>query len=370
MNILVVFTYNYSLLDWQKTGNLEKELSIYKKLHELHGVNFFFLTYGDQSDLKIKIDCEGIKIIPIFHFIKKFSSKKLNFLYSFLYPFMIKNQLPNVDLIKQNQLLGSWISIILKYLLKVKLFVRTGYDMYLFSREITSKYKSSLYYFLTSITVKFADLYSVTSKSDLKFFDEKFPNANVTYRPNWVLNEEYKDIKSRFNNRLLVVGRLEYQKNISFIISCLKNSHFILDVVGSGSEKDNLVLLAKENNVKVNFLGNLDNKELERIYKKYIFYLSSSLFEGNPKTVLEAMSNGCIVFLSDIKNHTELVKDGVNGFIFNFTMRDLTNKIDKILDNQPKLNKISIKAFETVKRNNSFSKLANMELQDYLLLKN
>lgn len=370
MNVLVVFTYNYSLLDWQKTGNLEKELSIYKKLHKLHGVNFFFLTYGDEDDLKIEIDCEGIKIIPIFHFIKKFSSKKINFLFSFLYPFMIKNQLPEVHLIKQNQLLGSWISIILKYLLKVKLFVRTGYDMYLFSREITSKYKSSLYYFLTSITVKFADLYSVTSKSDLKFFDDKFPNANVAYRPNWVLNEEYKDIKSRFNNRLLVVGRLEYQKNISFIISCLKNSPFILDVVGSGSEKDNLVLLAKEYNVKVNFLGNLDNKELERIYKKYIFYISSSLFEGNPKTVLEAMSNGCIVFLSDIKNHTELVEDSVNGFIFNFKMKDLTNELDKILDNQPKLNTISINAFETVKSNNSFSKLVNMEFEDYLLLEN
>ena len=36
--------------------------------------------------------------------------------------------------------------------------------------------------------------------------------------------------------------------------------------------------------------------------------ISSSLFEGNPKTILEAMSMGCIVIASDIKNHRELIE--------------------------------------------------------------
>ena len=43
--------------------------------------------------------------------------------------------LSEVNLIKQNQLLGSWVSLLLKKNIKKPLFLRTGYDMYKFSKE-------------------------------------------------------------------------------------------------------------------------------------------------------------------------------------------------------------------------------------------
>ena len=59
------------------------------------------------------------------------------------------------------------------------------------------------------------------------------------------------------------------------------------------------------------------NTELEFLYEQYSFFVSLSKFEGNPKSVLEAMSKGCVVFLSNIKNHVELVENEKNGFIVN-----------------------------------------------------
>ena len=35
MNVLVVFTYGYSLETWNESGTIFRELSIYKKLHDL-----------------------------------------------------------------------------------------------------------------------------------------------------------------------------------------------------------------------------------------------------------------------------------------------------------------------------------------------
>ncbi len=369
MNVLIVFTYNYSLKDWKNTGNLEKELSIYKKLHNDYKINFTFLTYGDEEDLKIKVDCPGIKVIPIYKYLKKYKNKKLNFLQSLIIPFKIKKHITNIDLIKQNQLLGSWVSIILKIIFKVKLFIRTGYDMYLFTKEENkSKLKSGLYYLLTFVTIKLSDLYSVTSKSDLEFFNTKFLNENIIYRPNWVLNDKYYNITNRSTNKILSVGRLEYQKNYDLLISLFKNTNFTIDIVGSGSEKQNLITLAKKNNVNINFLGNLENSELEKLYRQYTFYFSTSLFEGNPKTVLEAMSNGCIVFLSNIPNHSELVEDGLNGFLFDFEEKELIKKLGEVISSKSTLNKISYNAFNTVLEHNSFTSLVNKEHEDYLLL--
>lgn len=365
MNVLVIFTYNYSLLDWKNAGNLEKELSIYKKLHKDYNHTFYFLTYGDERDLKININCPGIKIIPIYMYIKKFKNKKINFLYSFVYPFKLKYLINNIDIIKQNQLLGSWVSIILKFILKIKLFVRTGYDMYTFSKHISPKLTTKMYFILTKLTTRFADLYSVTSNADFSFIKNNFPDTKVVLRPNWVINNIYTGIESRYKNRILTVGRLEHQKNLSFLINSLNNSNYILDIVGSGSEEEKLKILAKKNNVNANFLGTIENQELQEIYKKYKFYVSSSLFEGNPKSVLEAMSHGCVVFISNIENHSELIENGKNGFLFNFDSFELQKKLNELSDNDETINIISKNAFKNVDKNNNFQSLVFKEHNDY-----
>ena len=81
----------------------------------------------------------------------------------------------DINIVKQNQLLGSWISLIIKLLYKKPLYVRTGYDMYKFSLQENKKYLTrKLYQALTKYTLKFADLYTVTSNSDRKFLTDSF----------------------------------------------------------------------------------------------------------------------------------------------------------------------------------------------------
>ena len=80
-----------------------------------------------------------------------------------------------MKLIKHNQLLGVWVAIILKIILGVPLYVRTGYDMYTFSKLMeVGKIKVALYYFLTQFALVSCNLYSVSSKTDLEFLRKKY----------------------------------------------------------------------------------------------------------------------------------------------------------------------------------------------------
>ena len=69
MRVILFFTYGISLLEWKKSGLLDREIKLYKKLNEDYGLNFTFVTYGDKSDFAIlnelKIDPEkrAIKVI-------------------------------------------------------------------------------------------------------------------------------------------------------------------------------------------------------------------------------------------------------------------------------------------------------------------
>ena len=42
MNIILFFTYDISLKDWEKSGLLDREIEFYKKLHEKYNIYFTF----------------------------------------------------------------------------------------------------------------------------------------------------------------------------------------------------------------------------------------------------------------------------------------------------------------------------------------
>jgi len=366
MNINLIFTYGVSLNDWKKSGILDRELEIYRRMIANNGSVINLITFGDDDDEHILLDEENFNIFPVYKFISKRKSSFLNFFFSFLIPFKLKEKLKDADLIKTNQLNGSWIGIILKFLIKKPLIVRTGYNAYEFSiKDRKSKVKQFFYFFLTKFSIKFSDKYFVSSKSDLNFLREYFKNVNnVIVFPNWVDSLRYQDFKNRYSNKVLSVGRLEEQKNYQFLIKKLANSDIELDIIGEGNKKEELEKLAKKNNVKINFLGRLDYSALQEIYKNYRIFIMPSLFEGNPKALLEALASGCLVVALNNKNISEIIVHKKNGILI-YPETDLEAELKKYLSSESDFNKITIAGYDYIKKNNLIDYLFNKEIEIY-----
>ena len=126
MKILLLFTYRISLEQWKKLGILERELLLYKKL-SLMGVNYKFLTYGNHKDLAFKPLIKKICIIPVKSVIESINPL-LMLIKSLFLPLKLKAKFKDVDIIKSNQILGSWVGVIAKILYRKKLIVRSGYE--------------------------------------------------------------------------------------------------------------------------------------------------------------------------------------------------------------------------------------------------
>ena len=75
-------------------------------------------------------------------------------------------------MIKTNQLMGSWIAIMLKLIFAKPLIVRTGYDLFRLIYEKKSLIKKIFYYILTQFSILFSDLYLVTSRTDKDFLKD------------------------------------------------------------------------------------------------------------------------------------------------------------------------------------------------------
>jgi glycosyltransferase involved in cell wall biosynthesis len=368
MNVIVFFTYDISLRDWKDSGLLEREFLYYERLSK-KGIQFTFLTFGDETDLGL-IDNDNIEILPIYTLIKKSENKFIRYFKSFLIPFHIRKHVRRANILKTNQLMGSWVAIITKIFFRKKLIIRTGYDLLTFNiKEKKSLFIIIFTYLLTNFSIIFSNFYFVTSYSDKKFLNKitlNFFKNKIFLIRNWV---EYQT-KVEFENRkdsVLTVGRIEQQKNIKLLIDASKKFNFKLDIIGDGSLKHSLVEYAKKND-NVNFLGVFNNKELIEKYKHYKIYATTSLFEGNPKSLLEAMSSGCVVVAPNNSNISEIIEHDWNGVLHNYNEREIGNAIENILDNYSDFSDIIGNSRETIKRDFSISKIVEKEFDIYCKL--
>ena len=371
MKVIILFTYGVSLSDWAKSGLLDREVKFYNFLNDNYDINFTFVTFGDQNDLKYQEKIPNINIVPIYKFINKSKFKYVELFRSLFFGVKLKKEIPiRNSIIKTNQQWGSWVGFLLKILTNNKLFVRTGYDLLTFKKsEGKSKIKVLFFKLFTRISLKFSDLYSVTSIADLNFLKSTFPKYEnkIILLPNWV-EVTKKDLSEHRENRLISVGRLEHQKNYNYLIRSFGNTNFELNIVGEGSLKETLEKEARNYNSKVNFLGSINNEKLIEILNKYEYFISSTLYEGNPKAILEGLSAGCVVIAPNVEGINEIIKDGHNGFLYDFEDTNLNELIIKLVSIDK--SKIKKNAENYVIKHHELSKIANKEILSYKKLLN
>jgi glycosyltransferase involved in cell wall biosynthesis len=253
------------------------------------------------------------------------------------------------------------------------LLVRTGYDMHYFSIKDNKNLPVKTFYkLLTYISLKFSDIYTVTSKEDLKRLIKHYKKIIkiIQIRPNWVKKVDQEVVEDRSKTNILSVGRLEYQKNYKQLLKEFENTKdkYKITIIGEGRQKDYLLNLAKIMNVDLDILQNMGNENLVQMYKNYKYYISFSLFEGNPKTVLEAMAAGCIPICSNIASHSEIVKNNFNGVLFDLNSPYILKKLDYLNSDEVSTNNLKINAIKKVEEDNSIELLSDNMYSDYKLI--
>ena len=366
MNIILFFSYDVSIDDWKISGLFDREVKIYNSLAENKNIEFTFVTYGDERDLKYQTEIPNITIIPIYKYFKKFKNKYLQFIYSLIIGFRLKKLVPSKDLIiKTNQLWGVWVAIIFKLSTKSKLIVRTGYDLISFKKkENKSKLKIVIFHILTQVGLIFSSNYVVSSNVDKSFLTKKkFLYKNkIILIPNWVDTNITHSSQNRSD--IISIGRLEAQKNYKFLIESFSETNKKITLVGDGSEKDELMKLSRKFKTNINFIGKVSNTEVLSLLSQHKFFILTSLYEGNPKSLLEAMSMGCVVIAPENPNIGEIIQDEINGYIYNPEIEELNKLIDELEGKD--LSNIIKNAYEYIQNNNSLEKIAKTEYNLYV----
>lgn len=135
--------------------------------------------------------------------------------------------------------------------------------------------------------------------------------------------------------KLLFVGRLSPQKNLSLLIYAMSKlpseMSAQLIIAGEGPLKTSLELLVDklDLNNKVVFLGNSSNVK-ELLNKSDVFVMSSA-WEGLPIAQIEATLTGLPVLVTNVGGCAEIVNRVGNGLVADIDMNDYFEKLMKMV---------------------------------------
>ena len=219
----------------------------------------------------------------------------------------------------------------------------------------------------------------VVSETLKKYYEEKYLKR-VHYIPNGMkiakkINLNY--IKKKFNLKrnkyILFVGRLVQEKKIELLINAYKeiNTDIKLVVVGGTSFTDSYIKKLRDlaiSDHRIIFTGPIYGKHLDELFSNaYLFVLPSAL-EGNPIVILEALSFGNAVLVSDIKENIEVITENQNlyGFTFvNENQNDLEHKLEKLMENSKLVDEMKTKAKQFAFDKYNWDNIAEKTLELY-----
>lgn len=175
-----------------------------------------------------------------------------------------------------------------------------------------------------------------------------------------LMNETGADFKDFYEHpsffydntfRLLWVGKIQGLKSLPIALHCLKKLKgkiaVALTIVGDGPDELYCRQIVKKMDISemIVFKGKLPNKETKELMKVHDLLFFTSLKEGTPHVVLEAISNGLPVLCHDSCGHGDIINDFIGIKIpmksYNESIDLFSEKIEFLYNNKYKLSEFS-----------------------------
>ncbi|KAF5067435.1 alpha-1,4-N-acetyl-D-galactosaminyltransferase [anaerobic digester metagenome] len=203
-----------------------------------------------------------------------------------------------------------------------------------------------------------------------QFLANETKHRNISVIPNPV--RQFNRAPKEKKNIILNVGRLIKTKKIDVLIDLFSKTAYNdweLWIVGDGPEKNYLehIVINKELSKQVKFWGN--QKDIQWYYSQADIFAFTSVSEGFPNALLEALSAGlaCISF-DCIAGPADLIQNGENGILVKeMDEKSYLENLTALMRDVELCQKLGAQAIESVSKY-EFSKIGESYLKFFQII--
>lgn len=178
----------------------------------------------------------------------------------------------------------------------------------------------------------------------------RLPQNKIRIIPNFIDESFFKKHKYDLNNKKIkcvAIGRFVEQKNFLLLISSvlpIKNK-ITLNIYGDGPLQNEMETLIMKLNLKDCVFINKRNKNIIKVLEENDIFILSSIYEGMPNVLLEAMAMGLCAISNDCDfGPRDIIENGVNGILLNNFKEQLPSTIESLYNNRQTIKVIGEKA--------------------------
>lgn len=306
-----------SLSSWMKLSIINRETALYYHLAD-YQIDTCIIGFspGNESYLSKPLTYYSLLSAP-----RSFKSP-ITWMLICCKLFQLPFDIGKVDLIKTNQLTGALMGIIYSIIYRKPLLLRVGYEPLqntFSSGKNIFTLRSLFNYLLGFMGYRWATLVIASSDSIKAFIVKTYgvsPSRVRVIQNSIDLNLFHPKPKLTISKSktLLYVGRLSEEKRVDLLLESMKYlpSNVNCIIIGEGPMFEQLINFSNENNLRCTFLGKVDNSQICRIMQEADIFCFFSLYEGNPKALLEAMACGLPIVATDSPGITDVLTDKIN----------------------------------------------------------
>lgn len=248
--------------------------------------------------------------------------------------YIILKKIDDIDIIHLHSSKAGFLGRIVSFLLgKSSRTIYTPHAISFLRLDVSPK-KRKIFIWMERFASFFGGKIVACSQSEKEAIEEQ-GIKNVTFINNGIKKiADRKKVNTSDKTTIISVGRLSIQKNPKLFndiaLEFIDNPNIQFIWCGDGELKSELT------SPNIKYTGWIEQKKLESYLANADIYLSTSLWEGLPLSVLEAMSIGLPVILSNCVGNRDLVED--NGVLYIDKIEAVKN-INELLKNKIWTNK-------------------------------
>ncbi|WP_339008439.1 glycosyltransferase [Fusobacterium varium] len=217
-----------------------------------------------------------------------------------------------------------------------------------FLRKDISNKKLQLYILLEKIGNLCGGKTIACSRSEAEFIQSKGIKCSYINNGIKLKNKEIEILKKNTEElKIVAVGRISTQKNPKLFNAIaenfIKNKNIKFIWIGNGELKEQL----SSKNIKIT--GWLSQEEVQQQLRETDIYLSTSSWEGLSLAALQAMENSLPLVLSNCIGNIDLVKENLNGFLFE-TKEQAIEKIEVLIKDKEKIKELGENSYLLLKK--------------------
>lgn len=355
-------TRGMSLEAWEDCGLLNRETALYERFRD-HGAEVGIVSYGRRDALRYAARFPGIRILDNrWHMPRR--------LYEHLIARLHASWLRGTDIVKSNQMDGADVAMRAARASGARFVARCGFMLSTnTAREhgvesaATRRAQN-----LERLVFEGADRIIVTSEAMAEDIGHRLPGCaeRTTVIPNYVDCRLFHPAPGTApETDLLFIGRLSREKNLEALLTAISETSDTLSVVGDGELAGALKSRFGDLGGRIKWRGIQPNASLPELLARTRAYIQPSLYEGHPKTIIEAMAAGTAVIATDVPGINTVIDHGQTGWLTGIDAAAIRTAIRDVLDHPNRISTLGQAARTQALTTYDLDRLSEREMNVY-----